>query len=342
MATVAVAFDGTRLANADNSTGWNNEGAVVTVETDYYYQGSASISVQVKTAEVGFYYSDGGTANYTTGNFVWLAKIIQTNKDAIDGSGLQLKIGSANTAAYLYGIFSATTYPTVGGWQVVPINPNIAQWRTSTIGSPDLTAVNTYGVRSDAAFTAKAPNLGMDAVDYIATGTGLTLTRGDAGNTEGTIEDFVTFDEGTQGNRYGIVQTRGGIVYINGTLQIGNSTVATEFIDSNRVLVFPDHRVANGFCGMKFDISNSSSSVSMESFVYNGRGDLYTTDDTRPEYVVTGTAGPFSVTGSTFNVFRQMNLTSNCLVSGTALLSGQQIVQNSANIFSCDITGSQF
>lgn len=340
MAAVTVAFDGTRTDNADSLANWTNEGATATVETDYYYQGSASISAQVKTAEVGFYHTAVATANYTTGNFVWIAKIIQTNKDAIDGNGLQLKIGSANSAAYLYGIFDSNTYPTVGGWQVVCINPNITQWRTSTIGSPDLTAVDTYGIRSDAAFTAKAPNLGMDAVDYVTTGTGLTLTRGDGADANGTMNSFVTFDEGTQGNRYGVVQTRGGIIFINGTIQIGNSTVNTEFTDSNRVLVFPDHRVANGFCGIKANISNTGSGVSMTSFIFNGRGALYTNDDTRPEYIVTGNSGSLSISGSTFNVFRQMNLTSTCTLDSCSLIAGQQIVQNSANIYSCDISSA--
>jgi hypothetical protein len=340
MAAVSVAFDGTRLTNADSSSGFTAEGATPTNETDYYYQGSGSVSIQVKTAEVGTYYT-GTTANYTTGNYVWIAKIIQTNKDAIDGSGLQLKIGSANSASYLYYIYpTAADYPAVGGWQVICINPNIAQWRGTTIGSPSLTGVTTYGIRSDAAFQAKAPNLGIDAVDYIATGSGLTLTRGDSTDANGDFDDFVTFDEGTQDNRYAVVQTRGGIIYVNATLQIGNSSVNTEFTDMNKVLVFPDHRVSNGFCGVKFNISNTGSGVGIYSSVFNGRGSLYTSDDTRPDYTVTGNSGQMVLDGCTFNVFRYMNLTSTVVVSGSSLLSGQTVFQNSSNLYSCIIDGA--
>lgn len=342
MAAVSVAFDGTRVSNSDTSAGFVAEGATPTSETDYYYQGGGSMSLQVKTAEVGAYYTNtAANINFTTANSVWVAKIIQTNKDAIDGSGLQLKIGNANTAAYLYYIYpTAADYPPVGGWQVICIDPGISQWRGTTIGSPALINVNTYGIRSDASATAKAPNLGMDAIDVINRGTGLTLTRGDGADANGTFTSFITSDETTQTNRWGIVQTRGGILYVNGTLQIGNSTVNTEFTDSNKVLVFPHHRVSNGFCGLKFNIANTGSGITISSSVFNGRGELYTNDDTRPDYTVTGEAGSWRVEGSTFNVFRQMNLTSVCVLSTTSLIAGQRLYQNGANIYSCSVSGA--
>lgn len=338
MAAVTVSFDGTRLSNTDATTGWSNEGANPTQETDYYYQGTACVSVQVKTGELGTYYTHGTTFNFSANNMVWLAKIIQTNKDAIDGLGLQLKIGSANSAAYRYEIYSATTYPAVGGWQTVVINPNISQWRTATIGSPDLTAVDVYGIRSDAAFQAKAPNLGIDAVDVMETGEGLTLTRGDSTDANGTFTDFVTTDEGTQANRWAVVQTRGGIIYVNGKLKIGNTSVNTEFTDTNRVLVFPDHLVSNNFCGVDVDASNTGSNCQITSCIFNGRGALTGSDDTRPSYTMTGTAGTIKFDSCTFNTFQNMDLTSATELDGCALLNGLQVTQNSANIFSATVT----
>lgn len=339
MATVVVAFDGTRVSNSDTLTGWTAEGATPTTETDYFYQGAGSMSIQVKTGEVGAYFTAGATANFSSGNFVWIAKFIQTNKDAIDGNGLQLKIGSANTAAYLYNIYSSTTYPVAGGWQIQCINPNISQWRSSTIGSPDLTAVDVYGIRSDASATAKAPNLGADAIDYITSNTGLTLTRGDSTDANGSFSDFVTFDEGTLNNRYGVIQTRDGILYINGKLNIGNTTVNTEFTDSNRVLVFPHHRVANGFCGINFDCSNTGSNTNITACVFNGRGALTSSDDTRPSYDVISTFGLITLDSCSFNTFARIGLQSQAKFISCSFINGLQINAASANIQFSTFTG---
>ena len=322
MATVAVAFDGTRVSNNDATTGWVAEGGTPTSEPDFVYQGTASVSMKVKTSEIGMYYSNATTIDFATNNMVWVAKIVQTNKDSIDGNGLQVKIGSANTAAYLYGVFNATTYPAIGGWQVVCVNPNITQWRTSTIGSPNLGAVGTYGIRSDCGASAKAENVAMDAIDVMNSNTGLTVTRGDSTDANASFTSFVTFDEDTVANRYGIVQTRGGILYVNGKLNIGNTTVNTEFTDSNKVLVFPDHRVANGFCGINFNCSNAGSNTNISSCLFNGRGALYTSDDTRPEYRAIATVAQLNLSSCIFNGFSNWFFQPQVSAVGCSFLNG--------------------
>jgi hypothetical protein len=267
----------------------------------------------------------------------WIAKVIQTNKNAIDGSGLRLRIGSSNTAYSSYDMFTATTYPTLGGFFVEAIQPSISQWITSNTGSPNHAADTTWVVESDAAFTAKAPNLGMDAIDVIDVGTGLTLTRGDSTDTDGTFDDFVTEDEGEANNRWGIVQTRNDIIYVTGVLSIGNTTVNTEFTDSNRVLVFPDYRVGNGFCGVDIDASNSGSNTQISACIFNGKGDLYTNDDTRPDYTVTGTFGNVSITSCTFDGFREISTQSSTNMTFCSLLNGLSVIQNSANLWNTTV-----
>jgi hypothetical protein len=138
MAAFSVSFDGTRLDNASNGTDWTGENSV---ETDFYYNGSACIVQQVKTARATFYYTDPGTAvDFTpsTGTRrVWLAKVIQTNWGAIDGNGLELWIGSSSTAMVGYYVFTNTTYPPTGGWQMVCIDPNATSGNASrSVRSP--------------------------------------------------------------------------------------------------------------------------------------------------------------------------------------------------------------
>jgi len=279
---VTVTFDGTRVNGAGDgnaTTGFTAWGATVTAEPDYYYTNGYCISAQVKTAEVGFYCTGGSTVDFSSPVRVWLAKFIQTNYTAIDGLGLQLFLGNDTTNHWRYEIYTAATYPAAGGFQIVPIDPNVAGYYTQTVGSPSLTSIDFYGIKSDANATAKAPNLGMDAVDYITAGTGLSLT-----GTSGSFTDFVTFDEGTTTNRYGIITSREGVYYLSGVITIGSAATSAVFTDENRTIVFPDGRFNTGFCGIDLDLTQSATSVSITSCTFVGRGrrgygDFDTTQD---------------------------------------------------------------
>ena len=344
MAVVTVAWDAAsfgRLNGAEATTNWTatGSGATPTVETDYYYQGAACISIQVKTSVYTLTYTHPSTVDMNTTPRAWMCKVIQTNKNAIDGNGLILQIGNDTSNHYEYDVFDSNTYPTLGGFVVVPIAPTEGgTWANNTVGTPNNAVVDFFKGLTDSAFTAKAPNFGIDSIDIMDIGTGLTLTRGDSTDANGTFLDFVSEDEGTVNNRWGIVQTRDGIIYVNGVLSIGNSTTNTEFTDSNRVIVFPDSRTGNGFNGVDFGINNTST-IDISSCVLTGRGSLFAAGvDTRPDYGALGTAGTLTITDSTFNTFRHMTLTSNCVIDGCSFLSGQYIEANTANVYQCIIT----
>lgn len=327
----SVSFDGTRVNGAgdgNSTTGFTSWGATVTAEPDYFYTNSYCISVLVKTSEVGFYCT-GTSVNFTSPVRVWLAKVIQTNYTAIDGLGLQLFLGNDTSNHYRYEIFSATTYPAAGGFQIVPIDPNVAAYRTQTVGSPNLTTLTFYGLKSDANAQAKAPNLGMDAVDYITSGTGLTLT-----GTSSTFSDFVTFDENTTTNRYGIVTTREGIIYVVGVLTIGTPISSVAFSDSNRTIVFPSGRFNTGFCGIDLSLGNASTTVSMNTITMIGRGTAGT-NDTRPDFGVSGTSGSATIDACTFTNFRDITLTSAVTVTDSTFNSCGSMTQSSASISGC-------
>ena len=343
MAVVTVGWDASafgRLDGAETTTGWTatGSGASPTVETDYYYQGAACISIQVKTSVYTLAYTHGTTVDMNTTPRAWMCKLIQTNKNAIDGNGLILQIGTSG-AYYEYDVFNSNTYPTLGGFVIIPIAPTEGgTWANNTVSTPNNAAVDFFKGVTDSAFTAKAPNFGIDAIDVVDVGSGLTLTRGDSTDANGTFDDFIAEDEGDANNRWGHVQTRDGIIYVNGVLTIGNSTTNTEFTDSNRVIVFPDSRTGNGFNGIDFGINNTST-IDISSCVFNGRGSLFAAGvDTRPDYEALGTAGTLTIADSTFNTFRVMTLTSNCVFDGCAFLSGQSIIANTANVYQCIIT----
>lgn len=324
MATVT--FDGSRRDDANAITGWTNWGANPTQEPDYYYQNAYCISSQVKTAEVGHYFTDTSTVDYSGTTRTVLFKVIQTNFTAIDGNGLQLYIGNDSSAHYRYEIYSATTYPALGGFQVVPITPTVSGYWTQTVGTPALGTVDFYGIKSDANATAKAPNLGMDAVDYIDLGTGLSLD-----GTGGDFTDFYDYDVGTNTNRYGVLSEKDGIYYINGVLTIGSST-ATTFSDTNRTLVFPDARVATGFSGIDLDLQNASTSITIANCSFAGRGQVFgPNSDTRPDFEVSGTSGSATVNGCSFLNHRNVTFTSAASMDG-GRIECRLLTQNSADI----------
>jgi hypothetical protein len=230
----------------------------------------------VKTSENGVYYYDSATSHdLSTTPRVVLFKVIATNFSVLNNEGStggKLDIGSGNQSAYYQWYFvGGDTYPVKGGWLFVPIDPNVTAYRDNTVGSPNLAAVDYYGLACTFSATAKSQNVAMDAIDWFNSGKGLTLTGGDGASADGTFEDFVTKDEGTAANRWAIVSTRDGVLYVLGTLTIGSST-ATVFTDSNAVVVFPDSLTDDGFAGIAVDLSNASNDVEFNDCVFSGRG----------------------------------------------------------------------
>lgn len=278
---ITVAFDGTRLSEAESETDggtWDewDTGKSPSQEPDFVYQfgaSSASISLKVGTSETGVEFEATTAVDYATTPRVMLFKVIATNYAALNtigATGMVLYIGSGTTTdRYNYYVHGADTYPIAGGWVFVPIDPNVTAYRDATDGTPALGSVDYYAISCTFTASSKSENVAMDAVDYFDSGTGLTLT----GNTpDGVFEDFVDEDEGTAANRWAIVRTVEGIIYVLGTLAIGTSGAATSFTDSNRVLVFPDSLTDVGFAGLAPNIENASSDITWSDCVFVGRG----------------------------------------------------------------------
>lgn len=325
---MTVSFDGVRIDAAEVLTNWTNWGATATQEPDYKYQGDYCISCQVKTAEVGQYLTDPTTRNYTNPKVV-LFKVIQTNYTAIDGNGLQLYIGSDVTNHWRYEIFSALSYPALGGFQIVPIDPTIHGYRTQAIGNPDVTAIDFYGIKSDANAQAKAPNLGIDAVDYLLYGQGLTMTGSNQ-----NFDDFVDYDEGVLTNRYGVVSTKEGIIYVVGILNIGTATLTT-FSDSNKTLVFPDGRFGVGFCGINIGLQNSSNDITFTSCTLIGRGTEPSAArfrDTRPVFTVEGQNGSLLIDACSIQNFNYFYFNSKVTLEDSSIVNPELMVMSGATI----------
>jgi hypothetical protein len=345
MANATVAFDGGRVNDADalGSIWTDLGGGKCASEPDFVYQGVAAVSEKVGTTEGGVALDMVATVDYTTPK-VWIAKCIATNSSALNNKGATggiLEIGSGGRRADYdrYYVIGGDTYPIQGGWLIIPIDPNGGNQSARPGTAPTLTAIDYYGWACDFGATSKAENVALDAVDWINNGSGLTCTDGISG-TDGNFALFATTDEDAAGNnRWGIVSTREGILYVVGVLTLGDSGTGVEFTSVGEVVVWPDAEFLNsvGFFGLDIHLQNAASVVSITNGTFISRGTSGGTVDTRAVVETIGTSGTATLSGCNFQNLADFICTSaisvqDCNIETVALTQG------SADIEGCVIT----
>ncbi len=311
MAVVAVTFDGTilSLAESDSDNGvWDKYNATQTPsqETDFLFQGSFSQSNKVSNTAGGIEFEDDAATDFTTPRVV-LAKIMVATPGVIDqtiakGFWYEVGEGANGTDYYEYhlGGLNAGAYPLLKTWLVIAIDPNEVAWRDAITGTPDLTIVDYYAVAIDATGVVKSDNVVHDRLDRMDSGSGLTLVGGDSTDPDGTLLDFVAEDFDDDAARYGVILPGEAEFVINGVLTIGTST-ATVYNDSNRFLVFPAHRVGEGFSGVDIGMSNASQDINLTAYTIKGLGNATVKKFFDSELEVNGTTEVISLVAHGFN-----------------------------------------
>lgn len=347
--TVTAANTNTRVNDADSNTNWANLGGggpspASEAQLRYQYSGTGSVGavnrkVTSTSARQGVQYDPGSGALDMTAaaNRLWLAKVYVADFGDLNATwGVELRIGSSNTLYHQYNVAGTganravfNSYPAAGGYLILALDPNIAAWREGTTG-PSITAVDYFGVAAQFIVGgAKSENLAMDAIDV---GTGIQLYGGDGGDTDGNYQSFVDFDQGTIGNRFGYVTQAAGAIFVRGMLVIGrNNTTptATGFTTNpDTVVVYPDGYHSAGLFGTTVDLGNASTVVTISN-TQIGRGSA-TTEDTRPDFIFTGTSGSGTL-GASLTNFRNITLTS-AVTMANASVQCQLLTQASADI----------
>ena len=348
MTARAVSFDGTRVNAADANTNWGNLGGggpSPAAEPQLVYQGTNAVNRKVTStsARQGVQYDPASGALDMTAaanRLAFLKGYVSDFGDLNTTYGCEMRIGSANSAYYHYNVAGSGAnrapydngYPAQGGYILAAINPNNANWREGTQGSPSLTAVDYFGFAAQfVSGAAKSENLAMDAIDV---GRGLIITLGTGADPDGNFVDFLEVDQDTTGNRWGVVNGTDPVVFARGQLQIGNSGgTETDFSDDFSTVIFVDGYYEPGDVGVRVEMQNASSVISVDNTLI-GLGSS-TTSDTRPDFVVVGTTGTFSCSALITN-FRNVTFTSICSVDG-ADIECQLLTQASADIENCTI-----
>jgi len=324
MAIAFVIADNTRLNAADAvATGtWNSPGggAGAVTEPDIYYQGAAAISRKISAAGRGIHYVHGSnvdmSSTQTTAHCFFKVNITNYNAAPTTGAGgIDLFCGSSETNNYYNTFIGSNTYPIKGGWILMPFAPSSA-WASTRGTPPALTAITAFGFQVQAGFSAvsKAENCVIDAIDV---GRGLQLVGGTAGDTPCKFSNYVTYDQETQGNRFGYVSENDNIISVFGRLgigvTIGQVNVATVFEDSGRILVFPDGLFANGFSGLDIHsgAGSTASYIYMENMTFIGISSGGGVVDTRPDLRLEGSVGYTTVFNSRFTRFHEIDEVEN-------------------------------
>lgn len=276
MAVVSVIFDGTRVDDADVIGSWDNfqTNQKASLNNDFFYQGNGSISRKVTTAVDGVELDGAAQADLTSPERAILFKFLVTTVGILvdrGATGVNLYIGSGQSAYYEFWAEGGNTYPATRSWLFLLINPNLVGFRAGTTGSPSLTAADYYALSALMTDSARDDNVVMDAIDYLTVGTGLTLVGGDGADPDGTFLDFLAFDEDDIDERQAVVHSFEGALFAVAMLTVGSAT-ATVFNDSNRSLIFLAGFFDAGTVGLAFGMSNASNDIDLNSIACTGRG----------------------------------------------------------------------
>ena len=336
MVTVAVAFDGTRVSEAESATDggtWDKWGATQapSVEPDIVWQfGSANSDLSNKVGTVaGGVEMDQSTSTYdfTTGHASGKEQVAMVKFTCVNSAALNV-LGTTGAIAYLghtngdywhWHAQGSDTYPAKGGWVFEVFNPNITGYRDGSTGTPTaLTAIDYWGISADFTATSKSENVVMSAIDFWPEGEGLTLTGGDGASADGVFDDFPIFDEDDASARYALATRIPGGFEVRAVLNIGSST-ATVMTDSDPLIIFLDTKTNNGAVGLNFSLENASNVHTIDGGVIKGLGTKAGTTDTRPVHKITGSTDGAGLTwtGATWQTFTSWTLNAKCDLSNS-------------------------
>lgn len=338
----------TRINDSNSNTNWGNwgsTGGAPGAEAQLAYQGGLAVNKKITSSTLGGIDYDPGSgavdmSTATGTHHLWFPKVIVSDSFDLNTTyGISLGIGSANNAYYAYNAAGSganntaySQYPAQGGYLITAIDPNISFWREATQGSPSLTAVDWFGAQAALVTgAAKSENLALDAID-VGSGLRVVTTASDIAD----FIDFISWDQDTTTNRYGVVTGSGNIVRSHGMLEIGTTSTECDFSDSTSIVLFPDGYHSSGLVGVTCNISSANSVQVIDcQLIGEGAYNTSASTDTRPDFITVGTSGTLTVTGQLLN-HRNITLTSAATCNG-ATLECELLTQSSADIKNCSI-----
>ena len=248
---LAVTFNGINITTADSTTGWDND-TITAAEAwtvEVVHQGSACIGFQASSKDGSGLYEYGTPLNFNTTYagqhvFFWVNCTMPGTVEALATGGLYLVVGSSLTD-YKKFLIAAKDFKEVmeKGFARYVLDPS--KTATETVGSPDMTAITTFGCWIDTDEAARIDQLFIDRIDV---GYGLKVT----GTSTDLWNDIVAGDIGLNGsvrdNMFGVAQKYNDVFYLYGQVQIGDDSgaLATTVSDSGKTIKFVSQQYYDG------------------------------------------------------------------------------------------------
>jgi hypothetical protein len=237
---------------AESTTGWTALGGGASglgIGVDFAMQGTNCVDKQISAAEKGHVYDPGANQTIASGRhvFTWVFLATPGLADTLANRGLTIAIGSSTTAYCKYHVEGNNTYGAAGRVaKCYPVDPSV--FSANTGSSPYRTQVGTpsgayrvFGALANITGTAKAANLGIDAIRH---GTGVFVTGGDGADADATFAGLQSTNDNIS-NRWGVFTGVGGGYELQGKLYIGRNSAGTAtvcvFTDSNVSLTIPEN-----------------------------------------------------------------------------------------------------
>lgn len=238
---LTISYNGTGIvAYADGQTTdtgggtWGELGAgTVGDNPDVYLYGSNSFGSKYASKAGRTYYQDNGTINFsTTGELVYMLVNIQSNgafttynSGGTFNGPFNAIIGSSTANLRHWNIAAkGASNGWTGGWKAFVIDPSITTG-TEVEGTPDLTAVNTYGVWIDTDVSVRADSIFQS---MIISAKGAIVTGSPTNSGEGWDELAIWCTDYTN-RAFPFIEVRGTTYFMKGSLEIGDGTTSTTF-----------------------------------------------------------------------------------------------------------------
>jgi hypothetical protein len=346
MATATITPQFTVLSTCDASTGWTG---ITTVDTEFFKQGSASLSGISRTAGANLRYYTTTAINLTNTHIrMWLnfASVGFLQTQALGGICIYVLGG---TAGYWY-VGGIDTYP--GGWVLLTIDTS----KAFDSGTANLSSVTRVGF--ELRLTGAPRNAVNTWVDYLVYGNSVTVTGGTSGDPI-TWNDISLADT-TAG--YGAIQRSNAVYFCSTAVIIGDGTgsLNTYLEDDNQIIVFENQPVNANLYKLEavgsatnttsFKLSNTviKSANTATRFVLdldNSNLDILTfTNNIVVNANTTFFKSGQTIIGSTWNNCNQIT-TAGATFSGNTVLNstittGALLWPNDASVYDCFFSGN--
>jgi len=262
---------------ADATTGWT--GTSGQLDTESFKQGTGAFTYQTGKNGTGNgiftpAVSIDMTANYTTPHLYWTMRcdvfpFTELLNTGATNSGLMLKVTDDVGEFVQWHVAGSDTWD--GSWKNFIFDlTNTANIHSTSVGTLTLSAVESIEWITDNSNSGTIriiDNTWLDAVRY---GEGLLATSValDPASTTFNFQDIADVDKLTA-NYYGVIQETDGVLFVQGTLQIGKDNAfdgpVTNFLSESETLVFLDRVISDTHHALIFESSGllfSESNVS--------------------------------------------------------------------------------